>query len=171
MIIRLEQPKDWHEVENLTREAFWNIYRPGCTEHYVLNQYRNNPAFIPELDFVMEEDGKIIGHVSEPIGCIGYFVYGESNIKIGENDAEAGYWIARPYWNKGICTEALQKLIDHCFNEKGFQTLWSDFFPDNPASGRVMEKCGFHDTGEINYCSQLQLGSDRLVKIMRLDRK
>ena len=63
MIIRLEQPQDYREVENLTREAFWNVYRPGCTEHYVLNQYRNNPDFIPELDFVMEEDGKIIGHV------------------------------------------------------------------------------------------------------------
>ncbi|MCR4836080.1 MAG: N-acetyltransferase, partial [Bacteroidaceae bacterium] len=48
---------------NLTREAFWNVYRPGCTEHYVLNQFRTNPDFIPELDLVMEEDGKIIGHV------------------------------------------------------------------------------------------------------------
>jgi len=106
----------------------------------------------------------------EPIGCIGYFVHGESNINIGENDAEVGYWIARPYWNKGICSEALQKLVDFCFNEKGFQTLWSDYFPENPASGRVMEKCGFRDTGEINYCSRLQVGSDRPVKIMRLDR-
>ena len=63
MNIRLEQPQDYREVENLTREAFWNVYRPGCTEHYVLNQYRNNPDFIPELDFVMEENGHIIGHV------------------------------------------------------------------------------------------------------------
>lgn len=63
MIIRLEQPKDYREVENLTREAFWNVYRPGCTEHYVLNQYRTNPDFIPELDLVMTEDDKIIGHV------------------------------------------------------------------------------------------------------------
>ena len=63
MTIRLEQPQDWREVENLTREAFWNVYRPGCLEHFVLNQYRSNPAFIPELDFVMEEDGRIIGHV------------------------------------------------------------------------------------------------------------
>ena len=54
MIIRLEQPKDYREVENLTREAFWNVYRPGCTEHYVLNQYRTNPDFIPELGLVME---------------------------------------------------------------------------------------------------------------------
>ena len=63
MNIRLEQPQDYHEVENLTRESFWNIYRPGCTEHYVLNQYRSNPDFIPELDFVMEHEGQIIGHV------------------------------------------------------------------------------------------------------------
>ena len=63
MNIRLEQTKDFREVENLTREAFWNVYRPGCTEHYVLNQFRTNPDFIPELDFVMEEDNKMIGHV------------------------------------------------------------------------------------------------------------
>jgi len=63
MNIRLEQPKDYREVENLTREAFWNVYRPGCTEHYVLNQYRTNPDFIPGLDLVMIEDDKIIGHV------------------------------------------------------------------------------------------------------------
>lgn len=62
-MIRLEQPKDYREVENLTREAFWNVYRPGCTEHYVLHLFRTNPDFIPELDLVMEEDDKIIGHV------------------------------------------------------------------------------------------------------------
>ena len=63
MTIRLEQPKDYREVENLTREAFWNVYRPGCVEHYVLNQYRNNPDFIPELDYLMELNNRIIGHI------------------------------------------------------------------------------------------------------------
>ena len=63
MNIRLERPEDYRVVEELTREAFWNVYKPGCLEHYVLNQYRNNPDFIPELDYVMEEDGRIIGHV------------------------------------------------------------------------------------------------------------
>ena len=47
MNIRLEQPRDYREVEDLTREEFWNGYRPICTEHYVLNQYRTNPDFIP----------------------------------------------------------------------------------------------------------------------------
>ena len=63
MTIRLETAKDYRAVETLTREAFWNVYRPGCTEHFVINQYRKNPAFIPELSFVMEENGRIIGHV------------------------------------------------------------------------------------------------------------
>ena len=63
MKIRLEKPEEYRAVENLTREAFWNVYRPGCTEHFVLNQYRRNPDFIPELDFVMEEEGRLIGHV------------------------------------------------------------------------------------------------------------
>ena len=107
----------------------------------------------------------------EAIGCMGYFVHGESNIAIGENDAEVGYWVARPYWNTGICTEALQLLIDYCFKEKGFSTLWSDYFPDNGASGRVMEKCGFRDTGKINYCSQLELGGDKPVRITKLENR
>lgn len=61
--IRLETKKDYKEVENVTREAFWNVYRPGCMEHYVLHCYRDREDFIKELDFVMEKDGKIIGHV------------------------------------------------------------------------------------------------------------
>ena len=62
-IIRREETKDYKIVENLTREAFWNVYRPGCLEHYVLHVLRNNVNFVPELDLVMEKDGIIIGHV------------------------------------------------------------------------------------------------------------
>ena len=61
IIIRLEKKDEHREAENLVRESFWNVYRPGCLEHYVLNQLRNDPAFVPELDFVMEQDGKLIG--------------------------------------------------------------------------------------------------------------
>ena len=53
-IIRLEEKKDYREVENLVRESFWNVYRPGCSEHYVIHVLRDDPAFVPELDFVME---------------------------------------------------------------------------------------------------------------------
>lgn len=61
--IRLEKIEEYHEVENLVRESFWNVYRPGCLEHYVLNQLRIDPDFISELDLVMEMDGRLIGQI------------------------------------------------------------------------------------------------------------
>lgn len=61
--IRPETESDDRAVENLTREAFWDVYRPGCMEHYVLHCFRTDPAFVPELDLVMELDGTLIGHI------------------------------------------------------------------------------------------------------------
>ena len=384
MNIRLEQPQDWREVESLTREAFWNVYRPGCTEHYVLNQYRHNPDFIPELDFVMEEDGKIIGHVmfskaeiilddgshfpswtfgpisihpdykrkgyglkllnyalekakemgigllqmegnidfykhagfdlaskfkihyhdeprdadvpyflaqelipdwlssngiveatycppkgyfvadenpeafeaydatfpkkeklrvpgqlgydgtvmetnrlllrpwrerdaealfkyasnpdvgpragwpphktvkeskeiirtvfhndttwaielketGEPIGCIGYLPSDGCKIPARDGEPLVGYWIAKPYWNQGICTEALQAMLDHIRNTTDYKSLISGHFVDNPASGRVMEKCGFVATGETYFDETQYQGEGKPIKVLRLE--
>ena len=59
--IRLEKTEDRTAVENLVRESFWNVYRPGCSEHYVIHVLRDDPAFIKELDFVMERGGRLIG--------------------------------------------------------------------------------------------------------------
>ena len=59
--IRPERKEEYREVENLVRESFWNVYRPGCSEHYVIHVLRDDPAFVKELDFVMEKDGKLIG--------------------------------------------------------------------------------------------------------------
>ncbi len=59
--IRLEREDEYREVENLVREAFWNVYRPGCSEHYVIHVLRSDPAFVRELDFVMELNGRLIG--------------------------------------------------------------------------------------------------------------
>lgn len=61
IIIRLKKNEEHRQVENLVREAFWNVYRPGCLEHFVLHELRNDPDFVSELDFVMEKDGEIIG--------------------------------------------------------------------------------------------------------------
>ena len=59
--IRLERPQEQRAVENVVREAFWNVYRPGCLEHYVMHRLREDDDFIPALDFVMERDGRLIG--------------------------------------------------------------------------------------------------------------
>lgn len=60
---RNETPADYRAVENLTREAFWNVYKPGCDEHFVLHSFRTRSDFVPELDIIMEENGVLIGHV------------------------------------------------------------------------------------------------------------
>lgn len=69
-IIRLETPTDHAETETLVRESFWNVYRPGCLEHYVLHCLRNDKDFVPELDFVMEKNNRIIGQVVFMRACI-----------------------------------------------------------------------------------------------------
>ena len=61
--IRPERPEDYHAAEHLTREAFWNVYRPGCQEHFVLHCFRSRPEYIPELAFVMEKGDELIGHI------------------------------------------------------------------------------------------------------------
>lgn len=63
IIIRNEEEKDYQTVERITRKAFYNMYIPGCTEHYLVNVMRSHKDFIPELDFVMEADGEVIGNI------------------------------------------------------------------------------------------------------------
>ncbi len=140
--------------------------RAGWSPHKSVDESRN----IIRTLFANDHTWAIVQKESrEPIGCICYYTPDESNIGIFPNDAEVGYWVARPYWNRGIATEALKLLIDYCFRQRGFRTLWADYFPDNQASGRVMQKCGFKDTGQLNHCSRLAIGSNRPVKVMRLD--
>ena len=382
MKIRLEKPADYREVEDLTREAFWNVYRPGCTEHFVLHCYRDNPDFIPELDFVVEEDGRIIGHVmfsraelflndgtkkpswtfgpisihpdfkrkgygiqlldyaldkaremgigflcmegnidfykhagfdlaskknihyhdfpkedvvpfflaqelipgwlkdngieeatycppkgyfvadedpeafeeyeanfpkkeklrlpgqlgydgitlesdrivlrpwrendaaalykyasdpevgpragwsphksikesleiirtvfhsdttwaivnketGEPIGAMGYMNSDGNLLPSRSDEPLVGYWVGKPFWNQGICTEALQLMLDHIRKTTDIQSLIGSHFIDNPASGRVMEKCGFVPTGETCVDETLA-GSDSPMRVLRL---
>lgn len=105
--IRLEQPEDRREVELLTRASFWNVYRPGCLEHFVLNRYRGNPDFIPELDFVMESDGRIIGHV----------MYSKAVLKADDGSALQA-WTLGPisihpdYKRQGLGLQLLQYSLD-----------------------------------------------------------
>lgn len=67
-IIRNEEEKDYFEVETVTREAFWNVYRPGCNEHLVTHNFRSNPAFVKELDYVIEQDCEIVGTIIYTLG-------------------------------------------------------------------------------------------------------
>jgi hypothetical protein len=63
LLIRNESDKDYRRVEEITREAFWDLYVPGCDEHYLVHILRNHPDFIPELDFVAIVDDQIVGNI------------------------------------------------------------------------------------------------------------
>lgn len=80
MKIRLEEEKDYFEAENLTREAFWNIYRPGCFEHLIIHKLRSDKAFLKELDYVILEEDKIVANI----------VYAKGNLKL-ENGMKEKY--------------------------------------------------------------------------------
>lgn len=63
IIIRKECKDDYREVEELTREAFWNLYVPGCDEHYLAHVMRHHPDFLTEMDFVAVLNNKIVGNI------------------------------------------------------------------------------------------------------------
>ena len=68
MKLRLEEKRDNVIVENLIREAFWNVYKPGCDEHYIMHQLRNNECFVSNLDYVLEVENEIVAHIVYSLG-------------------------------------------------------------------------------------------------------
>ena len=105
----------------------------------------------------------------EAIGAMGF---GPScNCRLPARDGEPliGYWIAKPYWNRGICTDALRLMIEHIRCVTDIKSLISGHFVDNPASGRVMEKCGFVPTGETVIDETQYQGAGRPIRVLRLE--
>ena len=85
-----------------------------------------------------------------------------------EREPLVGYWVGKPYWNKGICTEALQLMLEYIRKETNYTSLICSHFIDNPASGRVMEKCGFKPTGETAIDEFLHNGKEHPMRVLRL---
>lgn len=105
----------------------------------------------------------------EAIGAMGYGPSCNCKLPAREGEPIVGYWVAKPYWNKGICTEALRMMIDHIRQTTDVKSLISGHFIDNPASGRVMEKCGFIATGETCIDENMYQGKDRPIRVLRLE--
>ena len=72
MKIRLENEDDYLEVEKLVRNSFWNLYRPGAYEHFIVHNLRNDESLVRNLAYVIEDDGIIVGHINYSIGKIHY---------------------------------------------------------------------------------------------------
>lgn len=107
----------------------------------------------------------------EAIGAIGYGPSCDCSLPAREGEPTVGYWVGKPYWGKGICTEALRLMIAHIRETTVIRSLISGHFTDNHASGRVMEKCGFVATGETVFDNSLHLGENRPIRVLRLELK
>ena len=106
-MIRNEEVKDYFEVENLIREAFWNVYRPGCFEHYLVHKLRDDKVFVKELDYVIEEDDKIVASIFYAKGSVI-----DSNNTIHEALLFGPVGVLPEYQKKGYG----EKLINYTMN-------------------------------------------------------
>ncbi len=105
----------------------------------------------------------------EAIGAISYGPSCDCNLPSRDGEPIVGYWVAKPYWNQGICSEALGLMLDHICKTTVIPSLISGHFVDNPASGRVMEKCGFVPTGETCIDTNQYQGEGRPIRVLRLE--
>lgn len=151
----------WASDPELGPRAGWPPHRSEADSLDAIRLYLNNHSTW----------AVILKDSDELIGCVGYKDYLTSNIKISSDEAEVGYWIAKPYWSQGLCTEALKLVIGYCRRAGSFRILWGEHFIDNPASGRVLEKCGFTDTGFETQCEKLQVGADKKARVLALKLK
>lgn len=104
-MIRLEMEKDYFEVENLVRNSFWNIYRPGAYEHYIVHELRNHESFMNELAYVIEKESKIIGHINYSIGKIQSGNHRQDAVVLGPIS------IDKDYQNQGYGSELIRYTL------------------------------------------------------------
>lgn len=107
MNIRLEERTDFKEVEILIREAFWNVYRPGCYEHYIIHNLRHDPSFVKKLDYVAEMDGKIVAHIAYSSNGI----YDDEE-KIGDVVTLGPVSVHPDYQKQGIGSKLIRYTLD-----------------------------------------------------------
>ncbi|MBP5363051.1 MAG: N-acetyltransferase [Ruminococcus sp.] len=124
-IIRRENENDYREVENLAREAFWNLSKPGCFEHYFIHIMRDHKDFIPELDYVAVADGKIVGSV---MYCKAKLVDEQGNEK---DIITMGPLCVLPEYQRKGYGKALLEYTFRIAEEMGYDTVINFGNPDN----------------------------------------
>ncbi|MBQ9585973.1 MAG: GNAT family N-acetyltransferase [Muribaculaceae bacterium] len=110
----------------------------------------------------------VLKESGEAIGAMGYGPSCDCDLPAREGEPLIGYWVGKPYWSQGICTEALKLMIEHIKETTDIKSLISGHFIDNPASGHVMEKCGFTATGETCIDPTQYQGANRPIRVLRL---
>ncbi len=117
----------------------------------------NSREIIRDVLSAPETYAVILKRTGEPVGSVGLIFCGKSNISMGKDEGEIGYWIGVPYWGQGLIPEAVRELMRYGFEELRLEKIWCGYFDGNDKSRRVQEKCGFryHHTTENVSCSML----------------
>lgn len=117
----------------------------------------NSREIIKDVLLAPETYAVVLKQTGEPIGSVGIMIGRKSNIQIGEDEGEIGYWIGVPYWGQGMIPEAVRELMRYGFEELKLTAIWCGYFDGNEKSRRVQEKCGFryHHTAENVSCSMI----------------
>ncbi len=111
----------------------------------------------------------VLKEMNKAIGAMGYMLKYELNLPTRKEEPLVGYWVGKPYWNNGICTEALQMMLKLIRRGTNYTSLISCHYIDNPASGRVLEKCGFVPTGDTMVDDNFIDDNKRLMRVLRLE--
>jgi RimJ/RimL family protein N-acetyltransferase len=143
LVLRPFKMDDASEVQRLAgdraiAETTLNIphpYEDGMAEEWI-STHKGNLEDESGITYAItaKENGKLLGAISLMINR-------------RHEHAELGYWIGKPYWNKGYCTEAAKELVHYGIFKIGLNRIFARFFPRNGASGKVMEKIGMQYEG------------------------
>lgn len=106
MQIRLEREDDYLEVEKMVRDSFWNIYRPGAFEHFIVHQLRDDESFIDNLAYVIEKDSKIVAHINYSKGYLQFENQTTDAVVLGP------VAVAKDYQNQGLGAELIRYTLD-----------------------------------------------------------
>ena len=149
--------QDREVARHVLWEAHTSILETRAYLRYILYQYRNGEP--GSWGIVLRDTGRVIG-------TIGYMSYSPDNATV-----EVGYSLAREQWGKGLMTEALRAVIDESFRTLKLHRIEAMHFTDNPASGRVMEKCGMTHEGHLRerICCKGQFRDVEMWGILRKD--
>jgi predicted N-acetyltransferase YhbS len=157
--IRLETPQDYRETENMVREAFWDVYKPGCDEHLVIHKLRESPAFVQELDFIACDGDRIVGIVLCPTAR----VVNEQNQEFTILSLVLG--VLPSYHHKGVGSALMHKAIEAA-GAMEFKGIIIYGIPEYyPRFGfRNAKEYGIQTSGGLNFDGfmALELGKDSL---------
>lgn len=153
LTLRLETPSDYRAVEELTREAFWGYTSPTCDEHYLVHLLRQSPAFVPELDYVAEANGRLVGNI----------IYTKAKVVDNEdNEHEVLTFgplsVLPEYWNRGVGAALIRRTVAEA-KVLGFKAILIYGHPD------YYPRFGFRSAGAFNITTPQGTNFDALMAL------